>query len=120
MVSMNTCKTCRWWDRANEDTELGPPPEYDDVVIPHKPCLCPSVRDMSGRKAGKFADLPLDGAGYHDFGSYKAALRTGPDFGCVHHSPREPNVFVQMSAVTAPGTLQLELVDASKESERCT
>lgn len=82
-----TCSTCRHWDAADNDTETDYRTEdCDDVPIVHKRCQCPLIVDVSSKL--KFYDVPLDGAGFHDVEGYRATLRTGPGFGCVHHEAR--------------------------------
>ena len=66
---METCKTCRWWHETDYGTgSCQPEPnfwaeEYNEDVIPDgaRSC-CDHVNP-----------------------------ETGPNFGCIHHEPSEPN-----------------------------
>lgn len=59
-----TCKTCRWWDR--------PWPN----------------REVNKRSCAALEDRDGDDAVIDDDGTSRP-LYTGPDFGCVHHEPKE-------------------------------
>jgi hypothetical protein len=60
---MNTCKTCKFWDNGDCDfvtTKLDKDPQRFEIIV--------RVSD----------DHNLD-----------VSLKTGPDFGCVHHSAKQ-------------------------------
>ena len=85
---MSTCKTCKWWNETDSRTETGPASvDYESVAILHKPCVCPKIVDTSNENH-HYAQ-PMDAACVSDFEGYKAELRTGPDFGCIHHEEKE-------------------------------
>jgi hypothetical protein len=66
---METCKTCRWWDRHAGD-KVGEC-TADFITSPEDtPCLVEMVMVPE-----------LQSGGYW--------LKTGPDFGCIHHEPKE-------------------------------
>lgn len=64
-----TCKTCRWWDRygSGECGRVDDTEEFSPVVTPMTFTMAVSVSDDSG--------LSLK-------------LVTGPDFGCLLHTPK--------------------------------
>ena len=71
-----TCKTCRWWGEqreANAGTCLHKKISFRGVVV----------------------DVPLMGQLPPPDGmtaaNNDAEVRTGPDFGCIHHEPKESN-----------------------------
>lgn len=75
---MKTCKTCKWWDKDGSRSQ-----KHQQTQL----CLCPSISSSASNAewcpntfnvTGSNAEL-IDGSGY------LALLRTGPDFGCVHH-----------------------------------
>ena len=63
---MNTCKTCKWWDKE---------PFYSQDC-PMRECKHPKFGTDS-RLSDGLAQAGMD-AGYVN-------ILTGPDFGCVHH-----------------------------------
>ena len=80
---METCKTCRWWQADDKETQSGKETDYKDIPIVAKPCTCPAFVDTSEEP---WASVPDNGAGYSDREGYGARWRTGPDFGCIHHA----------------------------------
>lgn len=76
---MNTCKTCKFWIQPKDD--------------PH-----PTVGVCTAGKIGQcyvtgFLSGPImDGVGAFvrsDDPHTNINLRTGPDFGCIHHAPKQ-------------------------------
>ena len=67
---MNTCKTCKWWDTEPRNVNLSL----------HRDCLSEKLQP------GNDADGEPDTLGYYNEGS---KFWSGPDFGCIHHEPRE-------------------------------
>lgn len=63
MNQPGTCKTCRWWKGGR----------------------CDLVDLLSGASPARF-EIEVTVADDHDLETF---LRTGPDFGCVHHTPAE-------------------------------
>jgi hypothetical protein len=84
-----TCKTCRWWNLEDSDTEWRQDVK-NRVPIPQHRCECPLIEDMSGSDSDstQWTDLPSNAAGYTDREGYGAHFRTGPDFGCIHHEAK--------------------------------
>jgi hypothetical protein len=83
---LGTCKTCRWWNRDDHETEWVRD-KQDSIPIAQRRCECPKIVDMSGSSASdlpQWRDLTSDAAGYTDREGYGAHFRTGPDFGCIH------------------------------------
>lgn len=86
---MNTCKTCQWWQ---DDTEAHR--RRSNV----KNCTCPKVifatvdyeSDAAVAEEDPHHVLSGNEAGVEDGSGYFARLITGPDFGCIHHQPKEP------------------------------
>lgn len=64
---MKTCKTCKWWGRAYTGFC-----DFVDSI----PASTPEVLFQIDELAGDIV-----------YGSHPG-LRTGPDFGCIHHEPR--------------------------------
>lgn len=85
---MNTCNTCRFWNRNGKPF---PEHRFGEYGIPesegtqHRRCL--RVLHNSDSRHDDFIDEPAfvtDGSGY------TAALRTLPTFGCVLHEAGDP------------------------------
>ena len=88
---MNTCDTCKHWDRLDICDEIP-----DDTLIrirnkQHR-CICPKVVWVTHEKDHEriptytyWRDIPDDGAGYEDGEDYHATFAPGPKFGCIHH-----------------------------------
>jgi hypothetical protein len=59
---VGTCKTCKWWDNGR----------------------CELEGSESIRPATRFEiEVTVD-----DDTNLQSCLRTGPDFGCIHHKPK--------------------------------
>lgn len=72
---MNTCKTCKHW--AKPDSTL-------PKVMAGGACVSGKiVEDWDGEYKSDTLVYPYTEGGY---------FWTGPDFGCVHHTPKEPSV----------------------------
>lgn len=67
---METCKTCRWWD--GDGRHDGHCRKADMIG-----CTLAGVPLNSGG-----VSVPMQGRFWW--------LATGPDFGCIHHQPKEP------------------------------
>lgn len=99
-----TCATCEHWKpRDFVLTELTAPcnAERDDFgeVVPdldYGNCNCGKIVYLRRK-----IDCPKDGAAYWDFEQYAAGFKTGPDFGCVHHSPKPEPSFKEVLAAYA-------------------
>ena len=72
---MNTCKTCRWWVKAAHWTE---PDGYAE-------CTHPKICEPWGYERDNPTATDCLVYDYDEGGGFS----TGPDFGCVHHAPRE-------------------------------
>lgn len=68
---MNTCKTCKWWNKHDKS----PIPEW---MIGRGDCESPK---LSG-------DTSPSGLLAGDSNVYFNSPNTGPDFGCIHHKPK--------------------------------
>ena len=74
---METCRTCRWWDKDNRSNHwVGKNPER----------MCRLSEDGQDIKRLPGEPDPLlmyscDASGYHSY------LMVNPDFGCIHHAP---------------------------------
>lgn len=92
---MNTCKTCKWWDteaqtRFDDNT-------FVEIELPERICLCPKIvsskSDFERWDKSQYSDgyQPISGdeARSCDGSGFMAVLKTCPDFGCVHHEPKE-------------------------------
>ena len=64
-----TCKTCRWWNEPAKDSDG------------HWAAIC--------RQSSQFSDPWARKAGDQMMGQALAFVYTGPDFGCIHHEPKE-------------------------------
>lgn len=89
-----TCKTCKWWGERPylldyQDGLRQYEDHKDDYKGPQKSCGCPKIVDASDANTKDKRALSSDSAWYSDQEEYGALFRTGPDFGCVHHSPKE-------------------------------
>ncbi len=69
---MNTCKTCKWWNGANQKNSY---------------CGLPMLEQFTFEPGGY--RIPADAVYAVDRGGDVAGLLTGPDFGCVHHEAKE-------------------------------
>jgi hypothetical protein len=93
-----TCKTCQFWG-------LDEQPVHANAAVRDKfpnirPCLSPKVhfigggyhRDGQPAVSSRDPHHVLDGdeVGVEDGSGFWAFMFTGPDFGCIHHSPKEP------------------------------
>lgn len=58
-----TCKTCRWWETG----------------------VCDFVNSEQAEKAATRFEIVVRVADDHDL---EVTLRTGPDFGCIHHTAK--------------------------------
>ena len=69
-----TCKTCKWWEE---------PTDYVRTVTTAGYCRSPKLVDIN--------DRGYEGVAGTGFGmDYPVChLVTGPDFGCIHHEPKE-------------------------------
>lgn len=69
---MNTCDTCKWWDRQSYSV---------DPPFVGRKCFSPLFEDSgSGNPEGSVTQSGMD-AGYVE-------LLTGPKFGCIHHESK--------------------------------
>jgi hypothetical protein len=62
---MNTCKTCKWWGKW-------------------EPTICDKVTHDFGKPNTQF-ELIIHA---DDDSNLWGALKTGPDFGCIHHEEK--------------------------------
>ena len=71
----HTCQDCRWW--------VNPPPytPWQDVPPEYGQCIGPHVRYLR--------DPPTDGVSYGDYEGDGAWYYTGPEYGCIHWTPKE-------------------------------
>ena len=70
---MNTCDTCRYWERVPDEKQ--------------GQCHCSKIVDCSDYDS-PMSELPDDAAAYEDSEHYEAFFRLGPKFGCIHHTAR--------------------------------
>lgn len=63
-----TCKTCRWWTDRGSCMKFYNVLSRDTMVATHEI----ECEDCGGAMGGP------------------SILRTGPDFGCIHHEPKAP------------------------------
>lgn len=71
MTNYPRCRTCRWWETREVERR---------TLIPRfvKPCLRMSgVAHLNAKTDSALPNTP-------------DRFWTGPDFGCVHHEPRQP------------------------------
>ena len=71
---MNTCQTCRYWTGKCDEQ-----PKF-------KKCSHPKNQPFA-----LFQEPALDGFGVfdEDEASRQGEFASGPDFGCIHHQPKE-------------------------------
>ncbi len=72
---MNTCKTCKWW-RIKDDYHEG-------LGI----CKSPKIISDENEHRITMDCICADAVGGGNYDS--SQIRTGPDFGCIHHTPKE-------------------------------
>jgi hypothetical protein len=87
---MERCQTCRHWqfdekkDYGYEERICRPqdPDTYQPMEMPWEVRICKHPQKT-------FVERPVErnGFGLVDGSEYRAALVTGPDFGCVRHEP---------------------------------
>lgn len=63
------CRTCKWWSGPVVEDEFN-----------HGPARCTHVK--LSYPGGAIADGAVDVGGYD-------GIETGPEFGCIHHEPKE-------------------------------
>lgn len=79
---MNTCNTCRFWNRNGEGREMWANEDDDYVVTGHRRCL--RVIHGNGSSTGR---EPRELAMVCDGSGYAASLWSLPTFGCALHEP---------------------------------
>jgi hypothetical protein len=89
---VNTCKTCRFWvpgeEREKERNASHPSFSLRDPVTYERIDPQPfEVRYCASPKLRDYERPEIDGAATVDGSEYFSALATGPDFGCIHHTP---------------------------------
>jgi hypothetical protein len=63
-MTTGTCRTCRWWNEGR--------------------CDFGDKGNLINLSAYFYIDVPVS---EYESDGVSVSLRTGPDFGCVHHSP---------------------------------
>jgi len=75
---MNTCKTCKFWDGdKNERGRIC----LNDRLCPIRPEHCGTDSAYGSRSSGRDESESL------------SRVRTGPDFGCIHHEPKRDHAY---------------------------
>lgn len=84
---MPTCETCVFWQiKPNQEYQASRLAVLNEDYEPVEPqpfevrrCHSPKLRDYERPER--------DGAATMDGSQYFSALFTGPDYGCIHHTP---------------------------------
>jgi hypothetical protein len=101
MGTVNTCQTCRYWQR--QEVEVYRSKRHNDYrsfygtnceLVNKQPtnygaCTCPKLKyeylEEVDKITGEVLPIEIDGLQYYDGENYSAYLVTGEEFGCIHH-----------------------------------
>lgn len=75
----NTCETCKLWGQNHPTASDRYYKDNEEMI---KTCGSPKMIYLAQ------GEMQIDGLGYDDGEGYRALLRVGMDFGCIHHTPK--------------------------------
>jgi hypothetical protein len=92
-----TCSTCAHWECPTTETDNRDYYHWKDILRPtdpdtYEPMVTPFEVGRCTHPRLLFCERPLERNGFTvaDASEYMACLCTGPDFGCVRHTPVIP------------------------------